>query len=104
MAAAGAGPGRYRLGAVEVEVGAEQIVRQPGQTNFAGSALTPIEGVFRAAKMLNCPWQECWRRFSETPARFIGFENDLCVGAKLFCVVEPESGLPTVRLIEADLE
>ncbi len=92
MAAAGAGPGRYRLGAVEVEVGADQIVRQPGQTNFAGSALTPIAGVFRAAQMLNCPWQECWQRFSDAPAQFIGFENQLRVGAKSFCLVDPATG------------
>lgn len=92
MSAAGAGPGRYRLGAVEVEVGADQIVRQPGQTNFAGSALTPIAGVFRAAQMLNCPWQECWRRFSDVPAQFIGFENQLRVGAKSFGLVDPATG------------
>ena len=90
MAAAGAGPGRYRIGELEVEVGADQIVRQPGRTNFAGSALTPIEGVFRAAKMLNCPWQECWRRLSEAPAPFMGFENKLRVGTKSFCLIDPE--------------
>jgi N-acetylglucosamine-6-phosphate deacetylase len=95
MAAAGAGPGRYRLGPVEVEVGADQIVRQPGQTNFAGSALTPVEGVFRAAKMLNRPWQECWQRFSEAPARFIGFKNELRVGTKSFCVFDPENKVVT---------
>jgi N-acetylglucosamine-6-phosphate deacetylase len=89
MAAAGAGPGRYRLGELELEVGADQIVRQPGKTNFAGSALTPIEGVFRAAKMLNCPWQECWRRFSEVPAKLMSFENELRVGTKSFCFVDP---------------
>ena len=89
MAAAGAGPGRYRLGELELEVGADQIVRQPGKTNFAGSALRPIDGVFRAAKMLNCPWQECWRRFSEVPAQFVGFENDLSVRGTSFCVVDP---------------
>lgn len=64
MAAAGAGPGRYRLGRLEVEVGADQIVRQPGQTNFAGSALRPIDGVWRAAQMLNVPWQQTWQRFA----------------------------------------
>ena len=95
MAAAGAGPGRYRLGPVEVEVGADQIVRQPGQTNFAGSALTPIAGVFRAAKMLNCPWQECWRTFSEAPAQFMGLENELRVGTKSFCVFDPENKAAT---------
>jgi len=89
MAAAGAGPGRYRLGELELEVGADQVVRQSGKTNFAGSALRPIDGVFRAAQMLGCPWQECWRRFSEAPARFIGFQNELCVGATGFFVVEP---------------
>ena len=95
MAAAGGGPGRYRLGSVDVEVGADQIVRQPGQTNFAGSALTPVAGVFRAAQMLNCPWQECWRRFSDAPAQFIGFENQLRVGAKSFCLVDPATGSVT---------
>src|SRR6266496_5041628 len=53
MAAAGALPGRYTIGALEVEVGADQIVRQPGKTNYAGSALRPIDGVFRAARMLD---------------------------------------------------
>lgn len=89
MAAAGAGSGKYRFGELELEVGADQIVRQPGQSNFAGSALRPIDAVFRAAKMLNQPWQECWRRLSEVPAQFVGFQNELSVGAKSFCVIEP---------------
>jgi len=89
MAAAGAPPGRYKLGELELEVGADRVVRQPGKTNFAGSALTPIEGVFRAAKMLNVPWQECWHRFSEVPAGLIGFDGSLRVGSRAFCVVNP---------------
>jgi N-acetylglucosamine-6-phosphate deacetylase len=89
MAAAGAAPGRYRLGELELEVGADQIVRQPGKTNFAGSALRPIDAVFRAAKMLNRPWQECWRRISEAPGQFIGFKNALSLGARSFCVIDP---------------
>ena len=89
MAAGGAGPGRYTLGNVEVQVGDDQIVRQPGQTNFSGSALRPIDGVFRAAEMLRLPWQECWRRFSETPAQFVGLRNQLAVGEPaVFCVIE----------------
>jgi N-acetylglucosamine-6-phosphate deacetylase len=39
MSAAGAPPGRYTIGSLELEVGEDQIVRQPGKTNFAGSAL-----------------------------------------------------------------
>ncbi len=96
MSAAGAGPGRFRIGRLEVEVGADQIVRQPGRTNFAGSALRPIDGVFRAAEMLGCPWQECWRRFSETPSRLIGAPVDLHVGSRNFCVVNPAEHSATV--------
>lgn len=80
MSAAGAGPGRYRIGRLEVEVGTDQIVRQPGKTNFAGSALRPVEGVWRAASMLRVPWHETWRHFSETPARFIGLGSGFEVG------------------------
>jgi len=57
---------------LKLEVGADQIVRLPGKPNFAGSALRPIEGVFRAAHMLQRPWQEAWTRFSAAPAGFMG--------------------------------
>jgi N-acetylglucosamine-6-phosphate deacetylase len=80
MAAAGAPPGRYTLGALELEVGPDEMVRQPGQTNFAGSALRPIDGVARAAAMLDVPWRESWRRMSELPARFMGLSHELAVG------------------------
>ncbi len=88
MTAAGAPPGRYILGRLELEVGADQIVRQPGKTNFAGSALRPIDGNFRAAEMLNCPWQEVWERFSQTSAKFMGLQWGLDVGQPAtFCVL-----------------
>ncbi len=88
MAAAGAPPGRYPLGRLELEVGADQIVRVPGQTHFAGSALRPSDGVFRAAEMLRCDWQDAWRRFSETPARFMGWESGLAPGRPAhFCAL-----------------
>ena len=80
MAAAGAPPGRYPIGKLTVEVGGDQIVRQPGKTNFAGSALRPVEGVFRAAEMLRCPWQEAWARGSEVPANLMGWRNEIAVG------------------------
>ena len=89
MAAAGAPPGRYTIGKVETEVGVDQIVRQPGKTNFAGSALRPPDGVFRAAEMLKCPWQETWTRFSVSPAKFMGLRNELAVGEPTnFCVLK----------------
>jgi len=89
MSAAGAPPGNYRLGHLKLEVGADQVVRQPGQPLFAGSALRPVEGVFRAAEMLGCPWQEAWLRFSEAPARLLGLPSGLAVGEPAdFCLVK----------------
>ena len=79
MSAAGAPPGRYKLGKLEVEVGADQVVRQPGNQLFAGSALRPIEGVFRAAEMLGCSWQEVWPRFSQVPAGLMSLPCELQV-------------------------
>lgn len=40
MAAAGAPPGRYTIAHLEVEVGEDRIVREPGKSSFAGSAVT----------------------------------------------------------------
>jgi N-acetylglucosamine-6-phosphate deacetylase len=88
MAAAGAPPGRYTIGRVELEVGADQIVRQPGKSNFAGSALRPIDGVFRAAEMLNKPWQEVWDHFATLPARLMKQTNAIKPGQPAnFCVL-----------------
>ena len=89
MSAAGAPPGTYKLAHMDLEVGADQIVRQPGKTNFAGSALKPIDGVFRSAEMLGQPWQQVWKRFSEVPAKLVGLENKLGVGQPAnFCVIK----------------
>jgi N-acetylglucosamine-6-phosphate deacetylase len=89
MSAAGAPPGRFRFAGMDLEVGADQIVRQPGKTNFAGSALRPVEGVFRAAEMLGGPWQVTWPRLSEIPARLLGLRHELAVGEPAtFCVLE----------------
>ncbi len=88
ISAAGAGPGRYTLGAMELEVGLDQIVRQPGQPYFAGSALRPIDGIFRAAAMLDVPWRDLWRRMTELPARFMGLRHELAVGQPAtFCLL-----------------
>jgi N-acetylglucosamine-6-phosphate deacetylase len=88
MSAAGMPPGRYPLGPLALEVGEDQVVRQPGKQLFAGSALRPIDGVFRAAEMLGVPWQEAWQRFAATPARFLGVENELAAGTRAdFCLL-----------------
>ena len=88
MSAAGAPPGRYKIGQLELEVAADQIVRLPGKPNFAGSALRPIEGIFRAAEMLGRPWQEVWDGLSERPASFMGLAFGLEVGRPAhFCLI-----------------
>jgi N-acetylglucosamine-6-phosphate deacetylase len=88
MAAAGAPPGRYTVGRIEVEVGPDKIVRQPGRTNFAGSAATPIHAVFQAARMLRRSWREVWDCFSLRPARFMGLSHGLGEGLPAsFCVI-----------------
>jgi N-acetylglucosamine-6-phosphate deacetylase len=93
MSAAGAPPGTYRLGHLKLEVGADRVVRQPGQALFAGSALRPVDGVFRAAEMLGCSWQEAWLRFSEAPARLLGLPGGLAVGLPAdFCLISVKDG------------
>jgi N-acetylglucosamine-6-phosphate deacetylase len=53
MSGAGAPPGRYRIGRHEIDVGADRIARQPGGSgNFAGSTLTPDDGVERVQAYL----------------------------------------------------
>jgi N-acetylglucosamine-6-phosphate deacetylase len=101
MAAAGASPGLHRLGRLELEVGADQIVRYPGRTTFAGSALRPIDGVFRAAKMLEVPWQDVWTRFSTIPAALMELPTGMKPGDPAdFCLVEatPENRLLSLKV------
>jgi len=101
MAAAGASPGRYSIGPLEVEVGPDQIVRQPGKSNYAGSALRPIDGVFRAARMLGRDWRGAWDGFSICPAKFMSIGVGLTMGSPAdFCLVQTDEsgGLESLRV------
>jgi len=73
MAAAGAPPGRYPLGGMEVE-SRDGIVRQPGRDNFAGSCLTPERGIANAARWLEIPAEEARAMFSTRVAAHFGIE------------------------------
>jgi N-acetylglucosamine-6-phosphate deacetylase len=88
MAASAAPPGRYTSGWLELEVGEDRVVHQPGQTNFAGSALTPVEGVFRAAAMLNVPWPQAWLASSLNAAGWLGISTGFSPGDRAdFCLL-----------------
>jgi N-acetylglucosamine-6-phosphate deacetylase len=101
MAAGGAPTGRYRLAHLELEVGEDSIVRLPGTGNLAGSALRPIDGVFKAASMLDADWQTVWPRYSDLPAGLMRLPRGLVAGASAdFCVLEvtPESWLEDLKV------
>jgi len=101
MSAAGAAPGRYSVGRLELEVGEDQVVRQPGQTNFAGSALRPYQGVQRAAAMLGVSWREVWDGFAKQPAELMGLDWEIAVGAPAnFCLVT-ENAAGELESVEA---
>ncbi len=92
MSAAGMGPGTYPLGREMLSVGDDEIVRQPGQPNYAGSALTPLQGISRSAQMLSVPWREVWHRFSVGPAALLGRDLEFEIGAPWFAVSVSEGG------------
>lgn len=60
MAAAGAPPGRYTIGNMEVAVGSDRIVRDPLQGSFAGSSLCMDQACFNL---------QAWLGWSERTAR-----------------------------------
>ena len=89
MSAADAPPGSHHLGHLELDVGEDQIVRLPGGSNFAGSALRPADAVRRAATVLNRSWREVWPHFSNVPADWMGMNTDLTEGSPAdFCLVK----------------
>lgn len=74
MAAAGAGPGKYTIGELELEVAEDKVVRLPGASNFAGSALSLDEGVCRAQEWLGVSHEKATLMASSTPAIALGFD------------------------------
>jgi N-acetylglucosamine-6-phosphate deacetylase len=67
MAGASAPPGRYSIGELEVQVGEDRVVRQPGTKNLAGSALTMENAVAGLVRMAGVPLTEAWNAASVRP-------------------------------------
>jgi len=72
MAATSAPPGRYRVGVIEVEVGEDKIVRQPGRNNLAGSAVTMKESASNLSSKLNMTEDKINTLTSINPKRALG--------------------------------
>lgn len=72
MSAAGAPAGKYKIAQHVVEVGEDRIVREPGKSNFAGSALTPDEGIANLQKELGYSEAEARAKFGSDVAKALG--------------------------------
>jgi N-acetylglucosamine-6-phosphate deacetylase len=88
MAAAGAPSGRYTIGDLDIEVGDDRVVRQPGSPNLAGSALTMDRGVAGLVTMAGFTLAEAWAAASTVPwsllrrAGAVGRPGETCVLAR----------------------
>jgi N-acetylglucosamine-6-phosphate deacetylase len=72
MAAAGCAPGTYRLGSVDVEVGADRRVSLRGTPYLAGSALTMPEAIGNTARFTGLPLSDVIPMATTIPAEYLG--------------------------------
>ena len=75
ISAADAGPGRYVLGGVTVEVSADGRCRQPGTNWLAGSALTLDRAVVNVHRYCGLTLEQAWQMASLQPAGLIGIPD-----------------------------
>ncbi len=71
-AGAAAPPGRYGIGELEIERGADGRVVLPGTPKLAGSALTLDQAIVRAVRETGLSLEEVWPMASTVPAATIG--------------------------------
>lgn len=75
MAAAGAGPGRYSIGRLSMEVGEDGVVREPGKSNFAGSSLTMDKASANVQRFLGWSAAEAAAACGERAAAAVGISD-----------------------------
>ncbi len=76
MSAAGAPPGRYRLGGLVTQVGEDGVVRLPGQPRyFAGSSLTMDAAARNVQDMLGWSRAQAVSACSHRVAKYLGFDS-----------------------------
>lgn len=76
MAGAGAAPGRYSLGSMEVVVGRDRVALNGRGGGFAGSTLAPDEGVANVAALLGFSPERALSLWSEVPERLFGLGRE----------------------------
>ena len=69
---AGSPPGRYHLGALEVELSPEGRVQAPGGATLAGSALTLPQAIANLCRFAGLPLENALRLGSDQPAAYLG--------------------------------
>ena len=75
VAAAGCAPGRYRIGGVECELGADGRVSLPGTPYLAGSALTLDRAIANAVRFTGAPIDAVVPMASTIPASYMRMET-----------------------------
>jgi len=80
-AAAGSAPGRYRIGAVECELGADGRVSLPGTPFLAGSSLTLDRAIANTVRFTGLPIEAVIPMASVIPARYLGTTTSGTVSA-----------------------
>ena len=73
MAAAGAKPGRDGVSNIELEVGEDRVVREPGKTNFAGSAIDMKSSALNLKNKIGLTDEEVVQLTSKNPSKL--FKN-----------------------------
>jgi N-acetylglucosamine-6-phosphate deacetylase len=72
MSGASLGPGRYRLGRLELDVADDLIARSPDGLHLAGSTITMERSVQNLTERLGFTKENAWKLVAENPRRSIG--------------------------------
>jgi len=93
-AGAAAPPGRYGIGELEIERGADGRVVLPGTPKLAGSALTLDQAITRAVRETGLSLEEVWPMASTVPAAAIGASP----AGRVVAEWDPES--PSLKIVD----
>ena len=75
IAAAGSPPGRYTLGDVDAELGADGRVSLPGTPYLAGSSLTMDRAIGNTVRFTGLPIDQIVPMASTIPAAYLGIST-----------------------------